>query len=182
MKTHVLISIAILSVSGAAFAEPVTRTTTYDGPKVDGTRVIVRDKAAGTYSRDTTATRASDGATATRSYDRARTDTGVTASGSATSFAGETRSFDYDRTRTDTGYTANGTATGRGGQTYTLVGQGAKTETGYTRNRTITNSAGTTLYDRSAVVSRANGQVSRDVSVARAPGFNRPKFGRGRRN
>jgi hypothetical protein len=99
MKTHILVSAIIVSVSGAALATPVTRTTTYDGPKVDATRVTVRDKAAGTYSRDTTAIRASDGATATRTYDRTRTDTGVAVSGSATGFAGNTRSFTYERTR-----------------------------------------------------------------------------------
>ena len=77
MKTSILIATAALAVSGAAVAEPVTRTTTYDGPKVDATRVAVRDKAAGTYNLDATATRASDGATASRAYDRACTDTGV---------------------------------------------------------------------------------------------------------
>lgn len=180
MKTYILMSIAVLTVSGAAFAEPVTRTTTYDGPKTDGTRTSVRDKAAGTYSRDTSVTRASDGATATREYDRARTETGVTVSGSATGFAGNTRSFDYDRTRTDTDYTASGTATGRGGQSYTLAGQGTKTDTGYTRDRTITNGSGTTVSDRSVVATRANGQVSRTVSTSRAAGAPRPRFG-GRR-
>ena len=182
MKRYVLVSIAALAASGAAFAEPVTRSTTYDGPKVDATRVAVRDKAAGTYSRDTTATRASDGATATRSYDRARTDTSVTASGSATGFAGKTRSYDYDRTRTGTGYTASGTATGRGGETYTLAGQGTKTDTGYTRDRTVTNSAGTTVFDKKVTATRANGQITRDVSTTRAAGFHRPRFGGGRRH
>lgn len=181
MKTHILVSIAMLSVAGAAFAEPVTRTTTYDGPNVDGTRVSVRDKAAGTYSRDTIATRASDGATASRTYDRTRTETGVTASGSATGFAGNTRSFDYERTRTDNGYTASGTATGRNGETYTLAGQGTRTDTGYTRNRTVTNGSGTTLSDKNVTATRANGQISRDVSVTRAQGFHAPRVGRGRR-
>jgi hypothetical protein len=178
MKKHILFSLAVLTASGPALAEPVTRTTTFDGPKVDATR----DKTAGTYSRDTTATRADDGAAATRSYDRTRTDTGVTASGSATGFAGNTRSFDYQRTRTDTGYTASGTATGRNGQTYTMSGQGTRTGTGYMRGQTVTNGAGTTVYDRSVVGSRSGGQVTRDVSVTRAAGFHRPRFGGGRRH
>lgn len=181
MKTHILVSIAMLSISGVALAEPATRTTTVDTPKYDGTRVATRDAAAGTYSRDTAVTRASDGATATREYDRARTETGVTASGSATGFAGNTRSFDYERTRTDNGYTANGTATGRNGETYTLTGQGTRTDTGYTRDRTVTNGSGTTLYDKNVTATRANEQVSRDVSVTRAQGVRAPRIGRGRR-
>ncbi|UVO54099.1 nucleoside 2-deoxyribosyltransferase [Sphingomonas sp. SUN039] len=182
MKTLILVSIVALAASGAALAEPVTRTTTYDGPKVDATRVTVRDKAAGTYSRDMTAIRASDGAIATRSYDRTRADTGVTASGSATGFNGKTRSFDYERTRTDTGYTASGTATGRGGETYTLAGQGMRTDSGYTRDRTVTNSAGATVFDKNVTATRANGQITRDVSTTRAAGFHRPRFGGGRRH
>ena len=47
MKTSILIATAALAASGAAFAKPVTRTTTYDGPKVDATRVAVRDQTAG---------------------------------------------------------------------------------------------------------------------------------------
>jgi hypothetical protein len=181
MKTHILVLMSMLSISSAALAEPVTRTTTVDAPKYDGTRVVTRDTAAGTYSRDTAVIRASDGATATREYDRARTETGVTARGSATGFAGNTRSFDYERTRTDNGYTASGTATGRNGETYTLAGQGTRTDTGYTRDRTVTNGSGTTLYDKNVTATRANGQVSRDVSVTRAQGFNPPRIGRGRR-
>lgn len=181
MKTPILISIAALAASGTAFAEPVTRTTTYDGPKVDATRVAVRDQAAGTYSRDATATRASDGATASRNHDRTRTDTGVAVSGSATGFAGNTRSYAYARSRTDNGYSASGTATGRNGQTYTLDGQGVRTDTGYSRGQSVTGSTGATLYDRDVVASRSNGQVTRDVSVTRAAGFRRPGFGGGRR-
>jgi len=182
MKTSILVSIAALAASGAAVAEPVTRTTTYDGPRVDATRVTVRDKAAGTYSRDTTAIRASDGATATRSYVRTRTDKGVAVGGNATGFAGKTRSYAYERNRTDNGYTASGTATGRNGQTYTLAGQGMRTGTSYTRSQSVTDATGATLYDRNVVASRANGQVMRNVSTTRAAGFNRSRFGGGRRH
>jgi hypothetical protein len=171
----------MLSVSGVALAEPVTHTTTIDSPKYDGTRVVTRDGAAGTLSRDTAVTRVSDGAMATREYDRSRTGTGVTASGSATGFAGNTRSFAYQRARTDNGYTTSGTATARNGQTYTLAGQGGRTDTGYTRDRTVTDGSGTTLFDKNVTATRANGQVSRDVSVTRAQGFHAPRIGRGRR-
>ncbi len=181
MKTHILVSMTMLSISGVVLAEPVTRTTTVDTPKYDGTRVVTRDAAAGTYSRDTAVTRASDGATATRQYDRVRTETGVSANGSATGFAGNTRSFDYERTRTDNGYTASGTATGRNGETYTMAGQGTRTDTGYTLDRKVTDGSGATLYDKNVTATRANGQVSRDVSVTRAQGFHPPRIGRGRR-
>ena len=181
MKTPILIAIAALATSGAAFAKPVTRTTTYVGPKVDATRVAVRDQAAGTYSRDATATRASDGATASRNSDRTRTDTGVAVSGSATGFAGNTPSYAYERSRTGNGYSASGSATGRNGQTYTLDGQGIRTDTGYTRGKSVTSSTGATLYDRDVIASRSNGQVTRDISVTRTAGFRRRGFGGGRR-
>jgi len=181
MKTSILIATAALAASGAALGEPVTRTTTYDGPKVDATRVAVRDKAAGTYSRDATATRASDGATASRAYDRARTDTGVAVSQSATRFVGNTRNYAYERGRTDNGYATSGTGIGRNSETYTLAGQGVRTDTGYTRSKSVTNESGATLYDRNVIASRSDGQFNRDVSVTRAAGFRRPGFGSGRR-
>lgn len=181
MKRIILIAGAALAMASNAMAEPITRTTTVDRPNYDATQVAVRDPATGTVSRDTTVTRASDGATATRTYDRARTDTGVTASGSATGFAGRTRSFDYERTRTDNGYTASGTATGRNGQTYTATGNRTRTENGFTANQNVVNGAGTTVYNRDAAVSRSGGQINRSVNVTRAPGFHRPNVGGRRR-
>ena len=154
MKTLVLLPLIGLAAS-AALADPVTRATTYDGPNASGTRVAVRDKDAGTYSRDTNVVRKSDGATASR---------------------------DYDRTRTDSGYTASGTATGRNGQTYALSADRARTDNGYTADRTVTNASGATLYDRSVVATRANGNVDRTVTTSRAAGFQRPHFGGGRRH
>lgn len=180
MKT-VLIVLTVASLGAtAAFAEPRTRTTTFEGPNATGTRTTVRDPAAGTLSRDTSVTRASDGATATRTYDRARTESGVTASGSATGFGGKTRSFDYERTRTDTGFTATGTATGRNGRTYDY--SGARTRDGaggYTANQSVT-SGGASLYNRNVVQTRSNGQVNRSVTSTRATGFH-PRRSIGRR-
>ncbi len=180
MKTILLISMAALAASGPAAAEPVIRTTIFDGPRVDATRVAVPDREAGTFKRDTTATRTSDGATASRTYDRTRTDSGVAVSGSATGFAGNTRSYAYERSRSDNGYTTGGTATGRNGQTYALAGQGTRTETGFTRSQSIANASGRTLYQRDVVAARADGHVTRNVSVTRAAGFNRTRFGGGR--
>jgi hypothetical protein len=180
MKAIILTAAVAALAASAAIAEPVTRTTTVDKPNYEGSRVIVRDKAAGTVSRDTEVTRKSDGATATREYDRARTDTGVTASGSATGFNGKTRSFDYERTRTDTGFTANGTATGRNGQTYTGTANRTRTDTGYASNRNVVNGNGATVYNRDAVVDRSGGNVTRSVDVTRAKGFH-PRHAVGRR-
>lgn len=181
MKTSILIATAALAVSGAAVAEPVTRTTTYDGPKVDATRVAVRNEASGTYSRDATATRASDGATASRAYDRARTDTGVAVSQSATGFVGNTRSYAYERGRTDNGDATSGTAIGRNSETYTLAGQAIRTNTGSTRSQSVTNESGATFYDRNVVALQSDVQFNRNVSLTRAAGFRRPGFGSGRR-
>lgn len=174
----------ILSVTAAAFAAtiataaPVTRTKTVSTPSYEGSRTAVRDKATGTASSNVSVTRKSDGATATRQYDRARTDTGVVASGSTTGFNGKTRSFEYERTRTDSGYTATGTATGRNGQTYTGSGSRTRTETGYVGNRNIVNGDGATVYNRDVAVDRSGGQVSRSVNVTRAQGVRGARAGR----
>lgn len=184
--SFLLMSIAALSAS-TAFAEPVTKTVTVDRPNYEGSRVIVRDKAGGTLTRDTDVTRKSDGATASRDYSRTRTDTGVVASGSETGFAGKTRSFDYERTRTDSGYTATGTTTGKGGRTYSYEADKVRTGTGYTSGKTVTGPRGRTLYNRDVAVDRTGGIVTRSVDVTRAKGFHRPQvrgrgFGGGRRH
>ena len=90
---------AVLCAPAAALAQPLTRTVTIDGPRVQGARTITRDRDAGTVTRDTTLTRRSDGATATRHYERQRTADGFTASGTATGFNGGTRSFEVTRVR-----------------------------------------------------------------------------------
>jgi hypothetical protein len=180
MKTMLLIAGAAALLATNAYAEPKTRTVTVDGPNYDGTRTIVRDKAAGTLTRDTDVVRARDGATASRDYSRTRTDTGVSVSGSQTGFGGKTGSFAYDRTRTETGSTTTGTATGRNGQSYALSGSRMKTETGHVANQNIVNGEGRTVYNRDASVSRSGGNVTRSVDVTRASGFHpRQAAGRG---
>lgn len=89
---------AVLCAPAAAFAEPVTRTVTFDGPRYQGTRTITRDREAGTVTRDARVTRRSDGAVATRHVELQRTESGVTGSGTVTRFNGETRSFQISRT------------------------------------------------------------------------------------
>lgn len=173
MKAVILIASAAAMFATAANAQPVTKTTTVDRPNYEGTRVVVRDKAAGTATRNTDVTRKSDGATASRDFSRTRTDTGSTVSGSSTGFNGKSSSFEASRTRTDTGFTSSGTATGRNGQTYTMTGNRTRTENGYTSNRNVVNGSGATVYNRDASVSRANGQVTRSVNTTRPAGRRR---------
>jgi hypothetical protein len=180
MKNLMLFAGAALLATTVA-AEPVTKTVTVDRPNYDATRVIVRDKEAGTLTRDTDIIRERDGATASRDYSRTRTDTGAVVSGSATGFAGKTRSFGYERTRTETGSVTSGTATGRNGQSYALSGNRTRTGSGFTTNQNIVNSGnGRTVYDRNVAVDRSGGNVTRSVDVTRAKGFHRPQgLGRG---
>lgn len=90
---------AALCAPAAALAEPVTRTVTIDTPRVEGTRTVTRDREAGTVVRGANVTRRGDGATASSHYERQRTETGYTASGTATGFNGATRSFTATGTR-----------------------------------------------------------------------------------
>lgn len=175
MKTLYIALGAVALTASPGFAQ-TTRTVTIDTPRVEGERTITRDPATGTVARDAELTRKSDGATATRSYDRQRTETGVTASGSSTGFGGRTRSFDYERVRDGNGgFTSNGTVTRRDGETFTGTGSRTRTDDGFTSNRNVLNGAGETVYNRDASVSRSNGQVRRSVDVTRAEGFRRPR-------
>ena len=108
---------AILTTTGA-LADPVTRTYTIDTPRYEGEKVVTRDREAGTVSKDAELTRKSDGAVASREYDRSRTENGFTASGSRTRFDGDSRSWDYKRTRTQDGWNAEGSVTGFNGKSY----------------------------------------------------------------
>lgn len=178
MNKLLIAAIASTLFAGGALADPVTKTVTIDKPNFEGSRTVVRDKEAGTLSRDSELTRKSDDATAMRSYDRARTDDGFTASGSSTNLRGQTRSFNLDRSRNQTGATTTGTYTGRGGETYGLSGNRTRTDTGFTANQSVTNSAGERVYNRDRSVSRAGGQVTRSANVTRTEGFKGPRRAR----
>ncbi len=141
MKLFLIAGASALLTTGAIAQ---TRTNSFDGPNYQGSRTIVRDRDAGTLSRDAEVTRKSDGAVATRNYDRQRTETGYSASGSRTRFNGQTQTFS---------------------------GTGERTADGYTRNQTVRNGAGEAVFDRNVAVSRANGQINRQVNVNRAEGF-----------
>lgn len=115
-----------------------TSTRNFDNERASGTTTITRDRDAGTFSRDTSVTRKSDGATMTRSTDRART---------------------------DTGFTESGTITRRDGSTYNLNGSLVRGEGSATRDRVVTDANGATVASRNVQASRANGQVTRNVTA-----------------
>lgn len=166
MKKLIALSLTAALLAGAAQAKPVTRTSTFDGPKVSSNKTTVTDKRAGTFSSDRATTRKSDGAVSTTARDRQRTDTGVTGSGSHTGFGGKTSSYEYERTRTDDGWTTTGSGTGPNGGDYSYSGNGTRTENGREADRSLSRN-GTEVYHRTDSVSRDNGTVTRDTSVTR---------------
>jgi len=151
MTKFLLAGIAAVLIAPAAAADPVTKTITVDTPRYEGTKTITRDEEAGSLSRDAELTRKSDGAVATRDYDRQRTDTGVTASGSTTRFNGDTRSFDYDRTRTAHGYNATGTLTGFNGNSYDYSAKLRRGEYRVAKSQVLRNENGRVVAARRVV-------------------------------
>jgi len=151
MTKFLLAGIAAVLIAPAAAADPVTKTITVDTPRYEGTKTITRDQEAGSLSREAELTRKSDGAVATRDYDRQRTDTGVTASGSTTRFNGDTRSFDYDRTRTAHGYNATGTLTGFNGNSYDYSAKLRRGEYRVAKSQVLRNENGRVVAARRVV-------------------------------
>jgi len=151
MNKLMLGGLAAILIAPAALAEPVTRTYTIDTPKVEGEKTVVHDKEAGTVTKDAELTRKSDGAVATREYDRARTDTGAVASGSTTRFNGDTRSFDYERTRTAHGYNADGSVTRFNGETYDYNAKLRRGEYRVARSQVLRNDQGKVVAARRTV-------------------------------
>ena len=151
MTKFLLAGIAAVLIAPAAAADPVTKTITVDTPRYEGTKTVTRDKEAGSLSRDAELIRKSDGAVATRDYDRQRTDTGVTASGSTTRFNGDTRSFDYDRTRTAHGYNATGKLTGFNGNSYNYSAKLRRGEYRVAKSQVLRNENGRAVAARRVV-------------------------------
>lgn len=142
---------AALLVTTAAVAEPVTKTITIDTPKYEGEKVVTRDREAGTVSKDAELTRKSDGAIATREYDRARTGDGFTASGSRTQFDGDTRSWDYQRSRTPNGWNAAGNVTGFNGKSYDYDARLRRGEHRVGKSQVLRNESGKVVAARRTV-------------------------------
>lgn len=89
MKTLMMIPIMTILAASPAIAAPTTRTVTVDKPNYEGSRTVTRDPEAQSVSRDGQVIRKSDAATASRSYDRARTDSGYVSHRTVTNGAGE---------------------------------------------------------------------------------------------
>lgn len=157
-----IVALFLAAAASAQTAAPATRS--FDNDRASGTTTIVRDPAAGTFSRDTNVTRKSDGATMTSSTDRTKTDTGFISESSRVGFDGRTASRSYERTRTDTGYTETGSVTRPNGTSYGLNGSRTRTENGFNRNRAITNADGATVASRNVDAARANGQFTRNIT------------------
>lgn len=164
MKFVILTSAVLLAIPATAGAQQ-GRTVTFEGARYEGTRTTTIDRDAGTVSRDGELTRLSDGAVATRSYDRQRTDTGSVASGSTTNFSGQTRGYEFERTRTARGYRGEGTATGYDGQSYELRSAGRRGPNGgFVRRQSVRDADGDLVAGRRVAVRRGeNGGVSRRV-------------------
>ena len=156
MRITIAISALAFHLATPAFAQSV-------GP-VSSTTTITRDPDAGTFSRDTSVTRSRDGAVAT----------------SSTGFAGRTASRDYERTRTTSGYTESGSITRPNGRSYGLNGSRVRSDNGFTRDRALTNADGATVASRNVAVARADGQVTR-TATRTGPRSGGQHGGRGRR-
>lgn len=167
MKYLIITPLVALAFAASVNAQ-TTRTVTVEKPKGTVTKTTTRDE--GSLTVDATATRASDGATASHHRERTRTEDGVSGAGSQTGFNGQTRSYEYERTRTDDGFTTTGSATDRQGREYEYDAFGRRTETGRESGRTVTRD-GEQVYNRTASVNRVDGQIQRDVSVVRDPSF-----------
>lgn len=151
MNVLMLGGLAAILTTSAALAEPVTRTYTVDTPNYEGSKTVTRDREAGTVSKDSELTRKSDGASATRSYDRARTADGFVASGSTTRFNGDTRSFDYQRTRTQNGWNADGNITGFNGKSYDYSAKLRRGEYRVGKSQVLRNDQGKVVAARRTV-------------------------------
>ena len=113
---------AVAFAASPLFAQQ-TRTVTIDTPRVEGTKEITRDREEGTLTRDTELTRKSDSATATASFERQRTEDGVTRDRTATDFEGRTATSHYERERTENGWSATGERVQRDGDVIAYRGR-----------------------------------------------------------
>lgn len=151
MKILALAGLAGLVAGSAALADPVTRTITYDGVRYDGMRTVTRDRHEGTIAKNWEVTRASDGTTASREYDRSRTDSGFVASGSRTQFDGDTRNWEYERVRTANGYNADGSFTRYNGKSYDYTANVRRGEHRVGKRQVLRNENGNVVAARKVV-------------------------------
>ena len=186
IKTPLMLaSLAALALALPASAQEQSRTRSFEGPKVTGTETTTVNRETGPRTRERAVTNIATGNTATTSAVRQRTETGSTVSVVQTGPQGNTRTLEGERVRTETGSTFTGTATGRGGETLNIAGERGRDGEGNSwARRSATNSAGETVYDRSRTTTRADGQVSTNITRSgprvRAPGAQPPRARRPR--
>ena len=187
IKTPLMLAtLTALAFSLPAAAQDQTRTRTFEGPKVSGTQTTTVNRETGTSTREREVTNRDTGNTATTTAVRQRTDTGSTVNVVQTGPQGNTRTLSGERVRTDNGSTFTGTATGRGGETLNLAGERGRDGEGNSWARqTATNGGGETVYDRSRTTTRADGQVSTNITRSgprtAAPGSKPPRARGGKR-
>lgn len=129
MKIRTVLILAAGLAATPALAQQ-SKTVTVDAPRYEGTRTATYDHDEHTLTRETDVTRKSDGATASSSFERQRTDDGVTRERSSTDFEGRTSSSNYERQQTADGWEAEGQHVRRNGTVADYTGQGTRTENG----------------------------------------------------
>ena len=156
-------------------AQDETRTKTYEGPNVSGSKTTTVNPETGTAKRNRSVTNLNTGKTATSNAVRQRTETGATVDVVQTGPQGNSRSLEGERVRTEGGSTFTGTATGRGGETYGLFGSRNRDGQGNSQaSQSVTDSAGNVLAGRERTTTRGNGEVNHSLSRTRAEGVGRP--------
>lgn len=180
MKSLYLIAPLAMLAALPAHAQS-SRTTSVDTANYNGTRTVTRDGEGG-VTRDTDVTRKSDGATASRDYQRNLTSDGWTASATQTNFNGQTSSAQATKVRNGNGSTTTGSVTGRNGNTYGYAGSRTYTGHGYVASQSVTNGAGDTVWARGKAVARGPAGSVRAVGVQNyAAGTSRGRIGFRRR-
>lgn len=142
---------AALAIAGPALADPVTRTYTFDTPRFEGSKTVTRDREEHMVARDTEVVRKSDGAVATREYDRDRNAGGIVASGSRSQFDGDSRSWNYEASRTARGYNAEGSLTRYNGSSYDYTAKVRRGENRVARSQVLRNDNGRVVAARRTV-------------------------------
>ena len=130
MKLRTALVLAATGLAAAPAAAQQDRTVTVDAPQYEGTRTSTYDRDEKTLTRETQVTRKSDGATASSSLERQRTEDGVARERTSTDFQGRPSSTSYERQHNGDGWMAEGQHVRRDGTVADYTGQGTRTENG----------------------------------------------------
>ena len=136
MKTSIVLALAAAGLTATPALAQASRTVAMDGPRYEATRSSAYDRDEQSLSRETEVTRKSDGATANSTFERQRTEDGVTRDRATTDFAGRESSTSYERHRTSEGWESEGQHVRHDGTVADYTGQGTRTETGYVAHQT----------------------------------------------